>query len=129
MSVQIGIESKNRQAVAKILHKTLANEYVLLIKTKNYHWNVVGPDFSELHKLFDEQYVAISVFVDDVAERARSLGEKTIGTLQEFLKATTLRENPGKYPPAQAMIENLANDHEAIVRELRKDLDDCSEKY
>src|SRR3989344_5157988 len=129
MSVQIGIESKNRQAVAKILHKTLANEYVLLIKTKNFHWNVVGPDFTELHKLFDEQYAQIAVFADDVAERARSLGEYAIGTMEEFLKFANLRESPGKYPQAAAMIEALLNDHETVIRELRKDLQTCSTKY
>jgi starvation-inducible DNA-binding protein len=129
MSVQIGIESKDRQAVAKILHKILADEYILLVKTKNCHWNVVGPNFAELHKLFDDQYGQISGFADDVAERARALGEKTIGTMEEFLKFSNLRESPGKYPQAQAMIESLLNDHETVIRELRKDLEACSAKY
>lgn len=129
MSVQIGIESKDRQTVAKILYRVLADEYVLLVKTKNYHWNVVGSNFVELHKLFDDQYGQISVFADDVAERARALGEKTIGTMEEFLKFSNLRESPGKYPQAQAMIESLLNDHETVIRELRKDLDACSAKY
>ena len=129
MSVQVGIESKDRQAVAKILHRVLADEYVLLVKTKNYHWNVTGPHFSELHKLFDEQYVLISGFVDEVAERVRALGEKAIGTMQEFLKHANLRENPGKYPPPLSMVEHLLNDHEAVIRELRKDLDACAAKH
>ncbi|OGR87750.1 MAG: DNA starvation/stationary phase protection protein [Elusimicrobia bacterium RIFCSPLOWO2_01_FULL_60_11] len=129
MSIHTGLESKDRQAVAKILHKILADEYILLVKTKNFHWNVVGPDFTELHKLFDEQYAQIAVFADDVAERARSLGEYAIGTMEEFLKFANLRESPGKYPQAAAMIEALLNDHETVIRELRKDLQACADKH
>ena len=129
MDAQIGIEKKDRSEVAGILNRALADEYVLLVKTKNYHWNVVGPDFSELHKFFDGQYEQISEFVDDVAERVRSLDGKSRATLAEFIKQSALKEQPGDYPPAVRMIENLLKDHEQIVRKLRKDLEDCSEKY
>ena len=53
-----------------MLNALLADEYVLYTKTRNYHWNVVGPQFNDLHKLFGEQYEAIDEFVDDIAERA-----------------------------------------------------------
>ncbi len=129
MSAQIGIESKNRQAVSNILNRVLANEYVLLVKTKNFHWNVAGTHFSELHKFFDEQYGQIAGFVDDVAERSRSLGEKTAGSLTEFLKLTSLKEHPGKHRESLSMVENLLNDHETIIRELRVDQEACSNKY
>lgn len=126
MKTQIGIQDKNRREVVKILHRILSDEYLLLIKTKNYHWNVVGPDFDELHKFFDAQYEKLSGFSDEVAERARSLGEKTIGTMAEFLKNSTLKETPGNYPPSKKMVENLLRDHESLIRHLRQDLNDCA---
>src|SRR5262245_36885305 len=129
MSANIGIEEKNRNEIAEILDRLLADEYVLLVKTKNYHWNVVGPDFSELHKFFDEQYEKLSEFVDQVAERARSLDRNPIGTLTEFVKASTLKEAPGKLPKAAEMIRDLLKDHEQIIRNLRKDLADAGEKF
>ena len=115
MDAQIGIEKKNRAETAKILNRILADEYVFLVKAKNYHWNVVGPDFSELHKLFDEQYEKVSGFVDDVAERVRSLNETAAGTLAEFQTMATLKEKAGKPGSAMQMIENLLKDHEQII--------------
>src|SRR5581483_6587321 len=82
-----------------------------------------GPDFSELHKLFDEQYETLTEFVDDTAERIRSLGSKAAATLGEFLKLATLKESPGRFPPAEGMIQDLLAGHEQVIRNLRKDID------
>jgi len=100
----------------------LADEFVLYTKARNYHWNVIGPQFHDLHKLFEEQYEALSDMVDEVAERIRTLGGVAPGTLEEFRKAARLREEPGAVPPALQMVRNLASDHEAIVRQLRQDI-------
>ena len=56
MSAQIGLSPAQRQGVITILTKLLADEYVLYTKTRNYHWNVVGPQFHDLHKFFETQY-------------------------------------------------------------------------
>src|SRR6267142_6681654 len=74
MNPNLGIDDKDRAGVVKILNALLADEYVLYTKTRNYHWNVVGPQFNDLHKFFSDQYEAIDDFVDDVAARARTLG-------------------------------------------------------
>lgn len=129
MSIQLGISDKDRKEVVKILERVLADEVVLLYKTKNFHWNVVGPDFSELHKFYDDQYEQINGFVDEVAERIRSLGEKAIGTLNEFISKSTLKEKPGDDPAAGKMNEILLKDHEQLIRNLRQDLSDCDEKH
>lgn len=129
METNIGISTKNRQGIVNILNKILADEYVLYTKTRNYHWNVTGEDFSQYHKLFEEQYSAIDEDIDDVAERIRSLGEKTLATLTEFIKTSTLKEHPGKYPKASVMIANLLAEHEAIIRNLRDDIKACGHKY
>lgn len=126
MKVSIGIDDKNRKALSRLLRRLLANESVLLAKTRNYHWNVVSSDFGALHKLFDEQYEALSEAADEVAERIRSLGEFAPGTLAEFLEEATLKEQPGDYPKDARMIANLLADHEQVVRELRKDVDEAS---
>ena len=127
--VNIGISPKNRQGVVNILGKILADQYVLYTKTRNYHWNVTGPHFSEYHKLFAEQYAALDGDIDDVAERIRALGGKSPATLSEFSKMTRLREHPAKYPNARVMIANLLADHEAVILNLRKDVEACGSKY
>lgn len=129
MKVDIGIEQQNRDAVADALNRLLADEYVLLTKTRNYHWNVVGMQFNDLHKFFEGQYDQLTETVDDIAERARQLGKPSVATLQEFGKAARLKEHPGVYPPADQMLSNLLADHETIIKILRSDLAASAEKY
>ncbi len=129
MKTNIGISDKNRKAVAEILSTILSDEYLLYTKTRNFHWNVTGPDFSELHKFFELQYEELDDVVDEVAERARSIGERSLGTMTEFLKKTNLKEAPGIYPEAKKMIAELLADHETVIQKLRKDLVTCVETY
>jgi starvation-inducible DNA-binding protein len=129
MTLNIGLSESNRDGVVKILNNVLADEYVLYTKTRNYHWNVVGPQFNDLHKFFEQQYEALNEMVDDVAERARSLGGKAYGTLTEFSQHTRLKEQPGRQPAALPMVANLQADHEAMIRTLRADLETVMEKH
>jgi starvation-inducible DNA-binding protein len=125
----IGLSKEEREGVVLMLTCLLADEYLLYTKTRNYHWNVVGPQFNDLHKFFEAQYEKLEDIVDDVAERARSLGGKAIGTLAEFLKHTRLIESPGEYPQAHEMLANLLANHEATIRQLRTDLGICADTY
>ncbi|HEY7204879.1 MAG TPA: DNA starvation/stationary phase protection protein [Methylomirabilota bacterium] len=129
MTFNIGLSESNRESVVKILNAVLADEYVLYTKTRNYHWNVVGPQFNDLHKFFEGQYEALEEMVDEVAERARALGGKAYGTLAEFSQHSRLKEQPGVQPAALTMVANLQADHEAMVRTLRADLETVMEKH
>src|SRR5690554_1587988 len=90
----IGIADKNRAGVISLLNALLADEHVLYIKTRSYHWHVTGPHFVGLHQLFEEQYTALAQEIDEMAERIRILGGKALGSMQEFLKHTRLEEDP-----------------------------------
>jgi starvation-inducible DNA-binding protein len=128
MKPDIGIAEKNIKQVNELLSVVLANETVLYIKTRKFHWNVSGESFMEIHRLFEEHYKQIEKTIDEVAERIGKLGGKAIGTLAEFAKHTTIKEHPGKNPGKKEMIRELLKDHEAVIRELRKDVDNCGEK-
>jgi starvation-inducible DNA-binding protein len=123
--VNIGIPEKDRAEISRILGKVLADEYVLYTKTRNYHWNVVGPHFSEYHKLFADQYETLDGDIDEIAERIRSLGAKTPATLVEFSKMSKLKEHPNNYPETQTMVSNLLADHETVIVTLRGDVESC----
>jgi starvation-inducible DNA-binding protein len=118
-SINIGIQESDRKNVVQILNALLADEYVLYTKTRNYHWNVTGPQFNDLHKFFQAQYEELDASIDEIAERTRALGDKSVATLAEFVKNARLKESPGEYPPAQNMLANLLADHEAVIRTLR----------
>lgn len=121
--VNIGLSEQVRMQVADLLRKLLANEYVLYVKTQKFHWNVQGPLFGPLHKLFGDQYAQLAMFVDGIAERSLSVGFKSIGTLQEFMQYATIKEMPGNNPKDQDMLKELLQDHEMIIKQLRADLE------
>jgi len=125
----IGVEDDARKKIVEMLNSRLSDEYVLYTKTRKYHWNVIGPRFSQLHEFFEEQYEALDEMVDEIAERARQLGGKSLGTLDEFVQLSAIEEDPGQYPDAQKMISNLLEDHETIIQTLRNNADECDEKY
>ena len=129
MAPNIGIADDRRDGVLRILTALLADEYVLYTKTRNYHWNVVGPQFNDLHKFFETQYDALNEVVDEVAERSRTLGGPAIGTLAEMLDHARLKEHAKQYPDAKQMLANLLADHEAIVRTLRGDVAATMDKF
>jgi starvation-inducible DNA-binding protein len=128
MTLNIGIRDGDREAVIAILNTLLADEYLLYTKTRNYHWNVTGMQFNDLHKFFEAQYEALDDTVDEVAERVRALGGRAFGTLEEFRKAARLTEHPGAVPAAREMLGALLADHEALARTLRADVDTVTER-
>ena len=121
MDVEIGLKGQVREEVGRILNKLLADEHVLYIKTRNYHWNVVGPKFRTLHEFFEEQYKILAPIIDDVAERARAVGVLAAGSMATFTSDARLSEESG-HPDADTMVRNLLADHESIVQQLRKDI-------
>ncbi len=123
MKPKIGILDKNRENIVEILNVLLSDEYVLYTKTRNYHWNVLGLHFHDLHKFFEAQYEELDEIIDEVAERARALGGRSFGTLMEFSKRARIKEYPGQVPSAPKMIENLLADHETVIQNLRPDVE------
>ena len=128
-SINIGLSEKQRSGVVDILNAALADEFALYTKTRNFHWNVTGPQFNELHKFFEAQYEELEGFIDDIAERARSLDGVAVGSMQGYLKQTRLKESTGAPPAAIAMINNLLADHETIIRQLRQDIVKVGDKF
>jgi len=129
MSANIGISDSDRRQVVDVLNTLLADEFLLYTKTRNYHWNVTGPQFNDLHKFFQSLYEALDEVIDEVAERARALDGPALGTLEEFRTKARLGEKPGAAPPARDMLASLLADHEAIIRSLRADIDTVNDRY
>lgn len=128
-AVNIGIEMADRNSVANMLGLLLADEHVLYIKLRNYHWNVTGVHFKPLHDLFEEQYTALATHIDDIAERIRSLGFLTPGSMDEFKRMSRLEETSHLNGDAQKMLDNLLLDHEAIIQILRHDLEVADKEH
>jgi starvation-inducible DNA-binding protein len=128
MKPQIGISEKHLSVSIEMLSIILADEMVLYVKTRKFHWNVSGESFMELHKLFQNQYTELEETIDLIAERIGKLGGKTIGTMHEFAHLTRLKESPNKYPNQKDLMKELLEDYETLIVEIRKDIETCNEK-
>ncbi len=128
-AINIGLTEEQRQGVINLLNQDLADAYLLLVKTKKYHWDVVGPQFRSLHQLWEEHYQKLTLNIDALAERVRALGGFPIGTMEGFLKIATLKEHAGNVPTATGMVANLVDDHEQVIRNLRDHVDKSGEEF
>lgn len=128
-SINIGLTNEQREGVIDLLNHDLADAYLLLVKTKKFHWDIVGPQFLTLHKLWEEHYNVLTENIDAIAERTRTLGGYPIGTMKGFLEYTSLDEHPGDVPMATDMVAMLVEDHEQVIRNMREHIDLCTESY
>lgn len=118
--MEIGLNDKERSQTTEFLNKLLADEFTLLVQTLNYHWNLIGPEFHDYHLLFDGQYKQTFETIDAIAERVRALDGRSLGAMQEFIKHTQIKEEPGKVPKPKEMVANLTKTNETIISFLRK---------
>jgi starvation-inducible DNA-binding protein len=115
MHHETSIKTKHLQKVSEELGHFLADTYALYLKTQNFHWNVTGPLFFTLHKMFEEQYQELATAVDEIAERIRSLGGYAPASFSQFMQLTSLKEEKGKLD-AESMIDILLKDHEILMQ-------------
>lgn len=127
-TLNIGLTETKRQKTAEGLIELLANNYVLYLKTHNFHWNVVGPMFQPLHGVFEAQYIDLWNAADKIAERIRALDFFVPASYEDFAKLSKIKEAVGGGPvKATLMISQLVGDNEIIVRLARELLPEIEE--
>src|SRR5688572_22593135 len=120
MEALFEIETENVGKVTDILSRLLADEFILYVQTRIAHWNVEGPHFYYLHKLFEEQYEIIADVIDDVAERIRAIGHFAPATVGEYLRLTHLTEPSNRTNDDKGFLKDLLGFHGSIIANLRK---------
>lgn len=120
--IDIGISAGDRGRIADGLSHFLADSYTLYLKTHNFHWNVTGPMFNTLHTMFETQYTEQWTALDEIAERIRALGFNAPGSYSEFVRLSSIREEPGltAAPAWHDMVQQLVDGNEAVCRTARK---------
>lgn len=120
--IDIGISANDRKKIAEGLSRFLADSFTLYLKTHNFHWNVTGPMFNTLHVMFEGQYTEQWTALDETAERIRALGFNAPGSYAEFIKLTSIVEEPGLTDTAdwREMVRQLVAGNEAVCRTARK---------
>jgi len=105
----------------------LADVFALYLKTKNFHWHMSGPHFRDYHLLLDEQSEQIFAMTDDIAERARKIGSRTLRSIGEIDRIKRIPDNDADYVTAQDMLAELREDNQRLVAAMRETHDLCDE--
>jgi len=107
-----------RRTIAKELTGILADTYVLMNRTQLYHWNIEGPHFKGLHDLFETQYRELFDAVDDIAERIRTIGYYTPGTLDDFIQSSEMpRERVAR--DSREILIHIIEGHQQVIQRLK----------
>ena len=96
------------------LKTTFASEYAFALKAQNFHWNVEGPLFVQLHGLFDTIYSEVYGSIDTFAEELRALQVYTPASLAKFSMLTKV-EDENAVPDSHGMLSELLADSEKMA--------------
>jgi starvation-inducible DNA-binding protein len=116
---RIDIEPNTRQQMISILNAQLADTFDLVSLIKQAHWNVKGPQFIALHKLFDELAGSMLEYVDLIAERVTALGGTAMGTVRMAATASRLAPYPADLVQDMATVRFLADQMAALAASTR----------
>ena len=120
---KIDIAEKDRQPLIELLNERLADTADLYSQIKQAHWNVKGPDFFQLHELFDNLAADVLPFIDLIAERATALGGVALGTVRMAAAGSKLPEYPLDATDGQKHLKLLIDRYAAYAASVRKAID------
>lgn len=112
--------------VTQALATLLADSYTLYLKTQNFHWNVKGPQFFQLHNTFEAHYTELAAAIDEIAERIKALGEHAPGSYSEYLELANVKECTNR-PNAMEMVKALVADLDTMTKTAQRLIDVATE--
>ncbi|MEG9326610.1 starvation-inducible DNA-binding protein [Salinimicrobium catena] len=115
----LGLDEKKTSNTVQELNVLLADYHLYYQKLRNYHWNVIGKNFFDLHEKFEELYDDAKEKIDEIAERILTLRFQPTSNLSEYLEKSNLKESKSDLSDSQ-MIKNLLDDHGALLKQMRK---------
>lgn len=114
----LGLDKEKTGKTVDELNVLLADYHLYYQKLRNFHWNVIGKNFFDLHEKFEELYNDAKVKVDEIAERILTLRYEPTSNLSEYLKASSLKESKSDLSDYE-MIETLLKDHGLLLKQMR----------
>jgi starvation-inducible DNA-binding protein len=130
-TIQINNETKIKKPFKKLgftyletaeivvkLNELMANYFVHYNKLRNFHWNVEGQDFFELHQEFENEYNSVKKNIDIIAERIRVFGIKPSMTIPEILEISEIKEVKANQMTPMAMVTDLLKDFDILHHKM-----------
>lgn len=119
---KLGFSKLETAEIVKRMNLLLANYHIHYQKLRNYHWNVKGPDFFDIHERFELAYNEAKENIDEIAERIRVFGQTPMSTLKEYLDTAEIKETSAEIT-ATEMVEEIINDYEVLLSFMAEVID------
>ena len=114
----LNLDKKKTTATAKELNVLLADYHLYYQKLRNFHWNVVGNNFFDLHIKFEDMYEDAKLKVDEIAERILTLRFQPTSNLSNYLKMSSIKESSEDTKDME-MVKILLEDHGKLLKQMR----------
>lgn len=114
----LGLDKEKTKTTVDELNVLLADYHLYYQKLRNFHWNVIGKNFFDLHEKFEELYDDAKLKVDEIAERILTLRYTPTSNLSDYLKASSIKESKSDLTDYE-MIETLLKDHGILLKQMR----------
>ncbi len=114
----LNLDTKKTEATVEELNHLLADYHVYYQKLRNFHWNVVGNNFFDLHIKFEEMYDDAKIKIDEIAERILTLRYQPVSNFTDYLDKSNLKESPSNTRDTE-MVDILLEDHGTILKQMR----------
>ena len=98
------------------LNEFLADLNIFYRKLQNYHWNIEGKDFFQVHAKLEELYNEVNESIDEIAEHILILGGQPLGTLKDYMEKTTLKEAENKKIKSEEIYSNILSDYKELLK-------------
>lgn len=115
----LNLDKEKINLTAGELNVLLADFHLYYQKLRNFHWNIVGKNFFDLHIKFEEMYDDAKLKIDEVAERILTLRYQPVSNFTDYLKMSNLEESPSELNDVE-MVKALVKDHGTIISQMRK---------
>jgi len=123
----IDLDDETRQQIVASLNQQLADTFDLYSQTKQAHWNVKGPQFFQLHELFDKLAAELLDHVDTIAERSTTLGGTALGTARMAAAKSRLPEYSADIIAGRESLEALVQRYAELAATTRAAIDRADE--
>ena len=98
------------------LNEFLADLNIFYRKLQNYHWNIEGKDFFQVHAKLEELYDEINEQIDEIAEHIAILGGQPLGTMKDYLEKSSIKEAENKKIKSEEIYNNILSDYEELLQ-------------
>lgn len=122
----LGFEANKLETTVSELNQLLANYHIYYQNLRNFHWNIKGGNFFELHAKFEELYNDARIKIDDLAERILTLRSRPVSSLSDYLQMSAIKE-AGEISSDRDMVLILLENHKHLIVSLRKVIEAAGE--